>query len=123
MSADLKPQIYDVDATNFEEEVVNASHERVIVVDFWAPWCGPCRQVGPIVEKLADEYAGQIKVGKLNVDENQKVAMKYRVMSIPTVILFRDGAPVEPPIIGAHPERVFRSRIEQYVGAKRQQAA
>ena len=106
---------------NFDAEVLKA--KGLVLVDFWAPWCGPCRQVGPIVEKLADEYAGQIKVGKLNVDENQKVAMKYRVMSIPTVILFRDGAPVEPPIIGAHPERVFRSRIEQYVGAKRQQAA
>jgi thioredoxin 1 len=65
------------------------------LVDFWAPWCGPCRMVAPTIEKLADEFEGKVQVAKLNVDDNQMSAMKFRVMSIPTVILFKDGQPAE----------------------------
>jgi len=75
------------------EEVIGSSAEPV-VVDFWADWCGPCKMIAPILEEIADEQAGKIKVTKLNVDEAQSIAMKYKVMSIPTLIVFKDGAEV-----------------------------
>lgn len=74
---------------NFEEEVLNS--KIPVLVDFWAPWCGPCQMVGPIIEELAKEHEGKVKIGKLNVDENPQVAVKYSVMSIPTVIFFKEG--------------------------------
>ncbi len=77
---------------NFEKEVLKS--ETPVLADFWAPWCGPCQMVGPIVEELAKEYEGKVKIGKLNVDENPQVAVKYNVMSIPTVIFFKEGKEV-----------------------------
>ena len=77
------------DSNNFEAEVLNS--EKPVLVDFWAAWCGPCRMVGPVVEQLAQDYAGRIKVGKLNVDENRELAGRYRVMSIPTLAIFKMG--------------------------------
>jgi len=76
-------------AANWENDVLKAS--QVVLVDFWAEWCGPCRMIGPVVEELADEYAGKMVVGKLNVDEQGEVASKYGVMSIPTLLLFKNG--------------------------------
>jgi thioredoxin 1 len=93
------------DAT-FADEIAGATP---VVVDFWAPWCGPCRSVGPIIEDLADARSGEIVVGKLNVDENQATAAKYGVMSIPTIVLFRDGEP-EKRIVGARPTRTDLER-------------
>ena len=98
--------------SNFKDEV----KEGLTLVDFWAPWCGPCRMVGPVIEELADDYAGKIKVGKLNVDNNQQTAMSYRVMSIPTVILFKDGEPVET-MVGAMRKENYESKLSQHVGA------
>ncbi|PIT94165.1 thioredoxin [Candidatus Falkowbacteria bacterium CG10_big_fil_rev_8_21_14_0_10_43_11] len=74
---------------NFEQEVLQA--KQPVLVDFWAPWCGPCQMMGPVIEELARDLAGKAKVGKLNVDENQTTAEKYNVMSIPTIIIFKNG--------------------------------
>jgi thioredoxin 1 len=78
---------------NFEEEVVKS--DIPVLVDFWAPWCGPCQLAGPIIDELAEVHKGKIKIGKLNVDENQEQAMKFGVMSIPTIILFKGGEEIE----------------------------
>ena len=96
--------------TNFKDE----TKEGLVLVDFWAPWCGPCRMVGPVIEALAGDYDGKVKVGKLNVDDNQQTAMSYRVMSIPTVILFKDGEPVET-MVGAMPKGAYESKLEKHV--------
>lgn len=98
--------------TNFKDE----TKEGLVLVDFWAPWCGPCRMVGPVIEALAGDYDGKVKVGKLNVDDNQQTAMSYRVMSIPTVILFKDGEPVET-MVGAMPKGAYESKLEKHVTA------
>lgn len=78
-----------LDSRNFEEEVLNS--EIPVLVDFWAAWCGPCRAIAPVVEEIAREYEGRLKVGKLNVDENRQLAAKYGIMSIPTLSVFKDG--------------------------------
>ena len=77
---------------NWESEVTNS--DVPVLVDFWAVWCGPCRMIAPIVSEIASEYAGKIKVGKVNVDEQEELAMAYRIASIPTLMLFKDGKPV-----------------------------
>ena len=94
------------DAT-FDQEI----KEGYTLVDFWAPWCGPCRMVSPIIEQLADDYGETVKVGKLNVDENQQTAMSYRVMSIPTVILFKNGEVVQR-FVGLRQEKDFKAAID-----------
>ncbi|PJC27935.1 thioredoxin [Candidatus Shapirobacteria bacterium CG_4_9_14_0_2_um_filter_39_11] len=78
---------------NFKKEVLEAN--LPVLVDFWAPWCGPCQTAGPVIEELAKEYEGKIKVGKLNVDENPKISEKYGILSIPTVIIFKNGEEVK----------------------------
>ncbi len=81
------------DGKNFEKEVLKS--DQPVLVDFWASWCGPCKAVGPVVEELAQAYAGQVKVGKVNVDENRELASRYQVMSIPTLAIFKDGVEAE----------------------------
>jgi thioredoxin 1 len=82
---------------NFQEEVLKS--EMPVIVDFWAPWCGPCRAVAPAMEALAEEYTGKVKIAKVNIDENPELANQYKVMSIPTILYFKDGK-VEKQHIG-----------------------
>lgn len=95
---------------NFEKEVLKS--ELPVLVDFWASWCMPCRMVGPIVEDLAKDYAGKIKVGKMNVDENSKTPSSYGIMSIPTLILFNKGNP-QKTLIGVQPKEEFKKAIDE----------
>ncbi|MDQ2758973.1 MAG: thioredoxin [Actinomycetota bacterium] len=94
---------------NFQSEVIES--EVPVLVDFWAPWCGPCRMVAPVVEEIAKERAEQLKVVKLNIDENQDTAVAFNVMSIPTLILFRNGQPAKT-VIGAYPKRKLEAELE-----------
>jgi len=97
---------------NFEEEVLKS--EKPVLVDFWAQWCGPCRAVGPIMDELADEFDGKAKIAKVNVDEEGELAAKYRVMSIPTVMLFKNGQLVEK-IIGARSKDEFSNLLSKSI--------
>ncbi len=106
----LNKPIKVTDAT-FEEMIQNHS---LVVVDCWAPWCGPCQMVAPVIEELARDYAGKILFGKLNVDENQAVSMKYQIMSIPTLLVFKNGKLVDR-IVGAMPRQMLEPRIARYL--------
>ncbi|WP_114313470.1 thioredoxin [Thermus caldifontis] len=101
----------EVTDANFDQTL---SGHPLVLVDFWAEWCAPCRMIAPILEELAREYAGKVLVAKLDVDENPKTAMRFRVMSIPTVILFKNGQPVEV-LVGAQPKRNFEAKIQKHL--------
>ena len=98
---------------NFDEEVLKS--QTPVVVDFWAEWCAPCRIVSPTIDELGRDYDGKVKVGKLNVDENQNNAAKYGVMSIPSVLIFKGGSPVKT-LVGARGKEDYRSAIEEVLG-------
>ena len=97
---------------NFEEEVLRS--ELPVLVDFWAPWCGPCQMLGPVVEELAKEFEGKVKICKLNVDEGLAAAQKYGVMSIPTLIIFKDGEEVER-LVGVRPKEMLAEKLASLV--------
>lgn len=98
--------------SNFEDKVLNSGN--VTVVDFWAQWCGPCRAIAPIIEELADEYAGTALVGKVDVDANQELAMQYSIRSIPTILILKDGQVVEKHV-GAITKPALQAKIEKHL--------
>lgn len=98
--------------TSFKEEVLDS--EIPVLVDFWAPWCGPCRMVAPVVEEIAEQYEGQVKVVKLNTDENPNVASQYGIRSIPTLMIFKGGQRVDM-VVGAVPKTTLANTLEKYL--------
>ncbi len=100
--------IKEATTATFQQEVLNSSEP--VLIDFWAPWCGPCRMVAPVVEEIAKEYDGKIKVMKLNTDENMDIAIQYNILSIPTLGFFQGGQMVDR-IIGAVPKKVIAEKI------------
>lgn len=102
----------DVTDGNFKNEVLES--DIPVLVDFWAPWCGPCRMVGPILDELAKEMDGKVKIAKVNVDENQETASAYGVFSIPTMILIKNGKKVDQ-LVGALPKTELKSFIEKAI--------
>jgi len=102
----------ELNEASFQTEVVEAGVP--VLVDFWAVWCGPCRMLTPTIESLASEYEGKVKVAKVNVDENQQLAAKYGIMSIPTVMIFNEGKVVEQ-FIGVQPKGVYEDALKKYI--------
>jgi thioredoxin 1 len=101
--------ITEVNDNNFQAEVIES--DVPVLVDFWAPWCGPCRMVAPVLEEIAGEKGDALKIVKLNVDDNQQTAMNFEVLSIPTLILFKNGA-VAKKVVGAYPKRKLEAELE-----------
>ena len=103
--------VIEFTSDNFSDEVINSNEP--VLVDFWAPWCGPCRQLTPVVEQLSDENSGSAKVGKLNIDDNSKLAQEYGVSSIPTIMVFKGGEVVER-FVGVQPKTRLQEAIDAH---------
>jgi len=98
---------------NFEQEVIKS--DIPVLVDFWAPWCAPCMMIAPVIEELAQEYEGQLKVCRLNVDEAPQAASRFQIMAIPSLLIFKEGQPVEK-IVGVIPKERIVSKLQAYLG-------
>jgi thioredoxin 1 len=106
----MKP--IEVTDSNFDAEVIKS--DKPVLVDFWAEWCGPCRMIAPIVEELATEYDGTLKVGKMDVDNNPQVPMSFGIRSIPTLLIFKGGRVVEQ-VVGAVPKRILAEKVSKHL--------
>jgi thioredoxin 1 len=106
----MKP--VELTEANFSQEVLKS--DTPVLIDFWAEWCGPCKMIAPVVEELAKEYAGKLKVGKLDVDSHQAVATQYGIRSIPTLLVFKGGKVVDQ-IVGAVPKKVLTDKVSKHV--------
>ena len=104
--------LVEITDDNFETEVINS--DKPVLIDFWSVWCGPCKLIAPIVEELATEYDGKVKIGKLDVDSNQQTSIKFGVRSIPTLLLFKDGK-LKETIIGAVPKKNIVDKINSVI--------
>lgn len=109
----MSDALIQVTDAGFESDVVNS--EKPVVLDFWAPWCGPCRMMEPVLKELAEEYGDKIVVGKLNVDENPATAQKYEILSIPTLLVFNEGE-VAKKLVGAMPKKRLIEELAPWVG-------
>lgn len=116
-SGTQSPYIKDSTVETFAADVLDASADVPVIVDFWAPWCGPCKQLGPMLEKLVDEAKGAVRLVKVNIDENQEIARQLRVQSIPTVYAFKNGQPVDG-FMGAVPESQLRAFVQNLTGGQ-----
>jgi putative thioredoxin len=114
MPADTTPTIFDATQANFEAEVINATFDQPVLVDFWATWCGPCKTLGPLIEKVVGEYGGAVKLAKVDCDKEQQLAAMFGVRSIPTVVLVRDGQ-LADGFTGALPEAQLREFLARHV--------
>ena len=103
------PNIVTLTDTNFDQEVVKSA--TPVVVDFWAEWCGPCKMIAPMLDQLAGEYAGKVKIGKVNIDQFQQLAVQYRINSIPTLLIFKSGQVVDQ-IVGAKPMKDMKAKFD-----------
>jgi len=108
--------VKDVTTATFMADVIDASYEHPVLVDFWAPWCGPCKQLGPMIEKAVAETNGAVRMVKINIDQNQDLAMQMRIQSIPAVYAFKDGRPVDA-FVGALPESQVKAFIKKLATA------
>lgn len=104
--------VFELTGANFSEKVLN--NKGLVLVDFWAEWCGPCKMIAPVLEELAQELDGQLVIGKLDIDENQDTAMAFGVMSIPTLLLFKGGEPVDR-IVGYQPKPQLMARLKSHL--------
>lgn len=108
----MSGKIIDITSENFDNEVMNSS--QPVLVDFWAEWCGPCRMMGPVMEQIAEQYPEKVKVGKVNVDSQVNLASKFRVMSIPTIMIFNNGEVIQQ-VVGARTKDEFVNMLDDVI--------